>query len=86
LSREIEVTRIWFAMEPRVDVLDQERRLPARLRLGEAFGTWILVSAVPAVRHVGSKVRVRLSNGKVIESKLDMHIPPLGYVAEPGSR
>lgn len=31
-SREIEVTHIWFATEPRVDVLNQERRLPARLR------------------------------------------------------
>ena len=85
-SREIEVTHIWFAAEPRVDVLNQERRLPARLRLDETFETWIPVSAVPAVRHVGSKVRVRLSNGKVIKSKLDKHIPPLGYVAGPGSR
>ena len=44
------------------------------------------MSAVPAVRHVGSKVRVRLSNGQVIKSKLDKHIPPFGYVAGPGSR
>lgn len=85
-SREIEVTHIWFATEPRVDVLNQERRLPARLRLDETFETWIPVSAVPAVRHVGSKVRVRLSNGKVIKSKLDKHIPPLGNVAGPGNR
>ena len=80
-SREIEVTHIWFATEPRVEVLNQERRLPARLRLDETFDTWIPLSAVPAVRHVGSKVRVRLSSGKVIKSKLDKHIPPLGYVA-----
>lgn len=74
-SREIEVTHIWFATEPRVDVLNQERPLPARLRLDETFETWIPVSAVPAVRHVGSKVRVRLSNDKVIKSKLDKRIP-----------
>jgi hypothetical protein len=85
-SREIEVTHIWFATELRIDVLNQERRLPARLRLDETFETWIPVSAVPAVRHVESKVRVRLSNGKVIKSKLDKRIPPLGYVAGPGSQ
>lgn len=85
-SREIEVAHIWFATEPRVDVLNQERPLPARLRLDETFETWIPVSAVPAVRHVGSNVRVRLSNDKVIKSKLDKHIPPLGYVAGPGGR
>jgi hypothetical protein len=85
-SREIEVTHIWFATEPRVDVLNQARRLPARLRLDETFETWIPVSAIPAVRHVESKARVRLSTGKVIKSKLDKRIPPLGYVAGPGSQ
>jgi hypothetical protein len=85
-SREIEVTHIWFGTELRIDVPNQERRLPARLRLDETFETWIPVSAVPAVRHVESKVRVRLSNGKVIKSKLDKRIPPLGYVAGPGSQ
>jgi hypothetical protein len=30
-SRGIEVTHIWFATEPRVNVLNQARRLPARL-------------------------------------------------------
>jgi hypothetical protein len=85
-SREIEVSHIWFATEPRVNVLNQERRLPARLRLDETFETWIPVSAVPAVRLVESKVRVRLSSGKIIKSKLDKRIPPLGYVAGSGSQ
>jgi hypothetical protein len=85
-SREIEVTHIWFATEPRADVLNSERRLPARLRLDETFETWIPVSAVPAARSVESKARVRLSNGKVIRSKLDKRIPPIGDVAGPGGR
>jgi hypothetical protein len=85
-SREVEVTHVWFATEPRADVLNRERRLPARLRLDETFETWAPVSAVPAVRGVESRARVRLSNGKVIRSRPDKDIPPIGGVAGPGSR
>lgn len=85
-SREVEITHLWFDTEPPVHVLNQNRPLPARLRLDETFETWIPVGAVPDVENVERLGRVRLSNGKTVKSRPNKAIPPLGYVAGPGRR
>lgn len=84
-TREIEITHIWFATKPPVHVLNHpERPIPARLRPDETYETWIPVDDVPAVGNVESLVRVRLSNDKVLKSRLNKNVPPKGHVGGPG--
>ena len=84
--REIEITHIWFETDPRVDVVNPETPLPQRLRLDETFETWIPAALVPSVPDIERRVRVLLSNGKVVKSRLNKNVPPVGAVARPGRR
>lgn len=85
-GREIELTHTWFATEPRVDLLNPARPLPARLKHDETYETWIPVEAVPDVPRVERLGRVRLSNTDVVRSRLNKDVPPVGYVGGGGSR
>jgi len=85
-SREIEITHVWFETKPPVHVMNPHRRLPARLRLDETFETWVPVAEVPNVPNVERLGRVLLSNGKVIKSRPNKAVPPVGAVGGPGSR
>ena len=80
-NRDISVEHIWFATEPPKHILDPA--LPARLRPDETFET-----AIPAELPDGSNIeqlgRVRLSNGKVLKSRLNHNVPPFGMVARGG--
>lgn len=68
-----------------IDVACAVRPLPARLRLDETFETWIPVADVPTEDDLERMVRVQLSNGKVVKSRLNKGVPPTGYIAGPGS-
>lgn len=83
--REVEVTHIWFATDPPVHVLNPSRPLPARLRLDETFETWIPVADVPEAADIERLGRVQLSNGKVVRSRRNKRVPPVGNVAGRGS-
>ena len=83
-SREIEITHVWFETKPPVHILNPDRPLPARLRLDETFETWIPVSFVSTASNVERLGRVQLSNGKIVKSRLDKHVPPVGAVAGGG--
>jgi len=85
-NREVEITHTWFDTQPPVHIVNPDRPLPARLRLDEEFETWVPVAAVPNVPNVERLGRVRLSNGKVVKSRLNRTVPPVGTVAGPGSR
>lgn len=85
-SREIEITHIWFDTEPPAHVLNQDRPLPARLRLDETFETWIPVAAVPHEENIERLGRVRLSSGKTVKSRLNKAVPRIGHVGGPGQR
>jgi hypothetical protein len=84
-QREVEITRLWFETNPPTQILNPVRPLPARLRLDETFETWIPVADVPTVDDLERMVRVQLSNGKVVKSRLNKGVPPTGYIAGPGS-
>jgi hypothetical protein len=85
-SREVEITHTWFDTQPPVHIMNPARPLPARLRLDEEYETWVPVAAVPDVPNVERLGRVRLSNGKVVKSRHNRTVPPVGAVAGPGSR
>jgi len=78
--REVEITHVWVATEPQVQVLNPSRPLPARLRLDESWETWIELSRLPAVPdELEHLARIRLSNGKVLKSRRG-DPPPAGFV------
>jgi hypothetical protein len=85
-SRDIEVTHIWLDTEPQVHVLRPERPLPKRLRPDETWETWVQVSEIPNayIENTYYMVRVRLSNGKIIRSRMNKRVPSVGYI--PGGR
>jgi hypothetical protein len=82
-NREVEVTHIWFETNPRKDILNPERPLPKRLKPDERWETWIAVADVPTEDDLERKVRVLLSNGKVVKSLPNPAVPPVGHVAGP---
>jgi len=79
-GREVEVTHVWFDVEPRVDVLLTERLLPVRLRADESWEAWIEATKVGNVRNPETRARVRLSSGRVIKSRRNRDVPPIGFV------
>jgi hypothetical protein len=83
-KREVEITHLWFETNPPTQILNPVRPLTARLRLDETFETWIPVADVPTEDDLERKVRVQLSNGKVVKSRLNKGVPPTGYIAGPG--
>jgi len=80
-DRAIEMTHLWFETEPQIHVLNPARPLPAQLRPDETFEPWNPVSAVPDVPDTERLVRVRLSNGKTVKSRLNKDVAPFGGVA-----
>jgi hypothetical protein len=81
-EREIEVTHVWFAVEPQVHARASERPLPKRLRPDETWETWVEADRLP--RDIGDRVFtlgcVRLSTGRVIRSRKNEEVPSEGTV------
>lgn len=84
-ERDLEITHIWFDTEPQAHILNVARPMPARLRPDETFETWTPVSSVPVVQEPEWLVRVLMSSGATVESRLNRKVPPVGYVAGGGS-
>ena len=83
LSREVEITHVWFDTPVNVHVLPAERPLPKRLKVDEVWTTWIRASELAAALTddaVYRLARVRLSTGRVFRSKADRSMPPFGSV------
>lgn len=81
-QREVQIEHVWYQGTPQVALL---AGLPARLRLDETWEECIpadQVAHIPEVEHAG---RVRLSNGKIIRSRPNRNVPPVGRVAGHGS-
>jgi hypothetical protein len=85
-SREIEITHIWFDTNPQLPIVNRARPLPARLRPDETFETWVPVAEVPNVPSVERLGCVLLSSGKIVTSRLNERVPPVGHLGGPGSR
>ena len=81
-SRDAEVTHVWFACNPDIHVLNHQRPLPRRLRPEESWETWIEVNKFPDTirENAFTFARVRLSNGRVINSKRNTNVPGEGYI------
>ena len=86
-DREVVIEHAWFDTNPRFDIITDAygKPLPARLRLDETWEAAVPVSALPSTPNVERLARVRLSNGKIVKSRLNRHVPPTGTVARAGS-
>jgi hypothetical protein len=85
-TRETEITHVWFDTDPPVHLLSPDRPLPARLRPDETWEAWVEVASLVGASNVERLARVRLPSGKVVTSRPNKNVPPIGYVAGSGSR
>jgi hypothetical protein len=83
-QRELEVTHLWFETQPRYDYMSTERPPPFRLRSDETVEVWVAVSEVARHDKLEYQARARLSNGKVVKSRVDRKMPPTGLTAGRG--
>jgi hypothetical protein len=81
--REVVITHVWVDGKPRVDVLVSP--LPARLRPDEQWEVPIPAGTVQHIPEPEWQVRVRLSSGQTVKSRLNRDVPPVGFMAGPGS-
>lgn len=85
LQRDVEITHVWIEHQGQISVLNEERKLPYRLKPEQSWETWIRLADLPQgiPNSIYSLARIRLSNGKVFKSKINKDVPYEGYV--PGS-
>jgi hypothetical protein len=85
-QRPITLTHVWFATEPPVHVVNEERRLPRALGPDEPWETWVPLRAFAAQLEALSEerllrsARVRLSTGRVLKARPNRDVPPIGAV------
>ena len=81
-DKDIEITHLWIDSEPQVHINRPERRLPRRLRPDETWETWIEVKNLPPSlrKDLYKLARARLSTGKIVKSKKNKNVPPVGTV------
>ncbi len=85
-AREIQITHVWVDGKPQVHLMIPERPLPARLPPDETWEGWVRVTDVAHIPDVEWAFRVRLPNGKVVRSRPNKDVPPVGFVGGPGTR
>ena len=85
-SRDVGITHVWVEGDPMITPQLPERPLPTRLRPDEEWEGWVPVETVAHVDDPARAFGVRLPNGRVLRSRPNATIPPVGYVAGPGSR
>ena len=78
---DIEVTHVWLATEPEVDLVALDPPLPVRLRAEETHEVWFLLDGLPSDVELERLVRVQLSSGKTVRSRRNRTVPPVGGVA-----
>ena len=80
-ERDVTVTHVWFATEPRVDFVNPMRPLPTRIAPRDQWETWIEVARVPsAAPAVYRLARAQLADDRVVESVERENVPPAGMI------
>jgi hypothetical protein len=81
-KRDLEVTHVWFALEPEIHAHPPDRPLPKRLKPDETWETWVEADRLPS--GVGESLfklgRARLSTGRIVKSKRNKDVPSQGAV------
>jgi hypothetical protein len=81
-DREVEITHVWFALDPQIHAQTPDRPLPKRLRPDETWETWVESDRLPS--DLGEKIftlgRAHLANGREVKSRKNKHVPSQGTV------
>jgi hypothetical protein len=81
-DRELEITHVWFDLEPQVHAVVHDRPLPKRLKPEETWETWVEAERLPT--DLGKKLftlgRARLSSGGIVKSSKNRNVPSQGAV------
>jgi hypothetical protein len=80
-EREVTVTHVWIATQPRVQVLT--KRLPTRIAPRAQWETFVPVAELPGSPpdvDVFRLARVQLADDTVIKSDRRENVPPAGFV------
>lgn len=81
-DRELEITHVWFDLDPQVHAMTSDRPLPKRLKPEETWETWVEAERLPA--GLGEKVftlgRARLSGGRIVKSSKNKNMASAGFV------
>lgn len=79
-KREVEVTRVWFAVTPTVEAM--AKPLPQRLKPDESWATYVTVASLPMLElpYAEVRARARLSSGNEIRSRATKDPAPYGYI------
>lgn len=80
-NHDVEVTHIWLATDPVMDLVSLDSALPVRIRPDETHEVWFNIDTLPPGGKLERLARVRLSSGKTISSRLNKTVPPFGAVA-----
>lgn len=82
-SRDVEITHVWIAGEPNIQIVNVDRPLPVRLRPDETWETWFPLRDVPStlIDRLFQLVRVQVSSGAIFKSKENKAVPEFGHVA-----
>jgi hypothetical protein len=81
-GQELEVTHVWFATSPEVQVMQADCPLPKRLKPQETWETWVLIADVPGAERpeIYGMGRARLSTGEIVCSERNEGVPAMGMV------
>jgi hypothetical protein len=81
-ERDLEVTHVWFALEPEVHAHPPDRLLPKRLKPDETWETWVEADRLPlgVAESLFTLGRARLSTGRIVKSKKNRDAPSQGAV------
>jgi hypothetical protein len=81
-NREVEITHVYFDLDPQVHANQPSRPLPKRLKPDEVWETWVVEECLPTT--LGGRLfqlaRVRLSTGRVAGSKENKGVPDRGTI------
>lgn len=82
-SREnyINITHIWVAEKPNIEILNYHTVLPHKLKQAETWETWFKKSLIKDHKNIFNNVRVVLSSGKEYKSKKNYKVRPRGFVS-----
>ena len=82
-KNDVELTHVWLETQPTVEIVNENRPLPRRLRPRETWETWVPLSDVPSaqISTLLYQARVRLSTSDhAFKSRPNRKVRPVGYV------
>lgn len=82
-DRDVEVTHVWFDVQPPLPLVLSQRPLPIRLRPDESWETWVEAGKLVNSTNPETLARVRLSTSQIVKSRANREVLVPGFVPGP---